>query len=223
MPLSVTGSRVQEASHGTCPVQKPAAGPAAILSPDDGHGAASGYADAGHSFAPPGGLSRGGAARSAGVSPAAAGGSCGAPRVYAEASLLLLALLRTVWRRSYRETHDWLVAWPTLAMASGLPLGRDGRPQVPRPAQQSKRLRAAGAPPSDTISALVVVESTAETDPPTDLLDAQPQLSRRYWYHPSLWPRTGHSWRTSKPNCEVARSRTRQPRVRLGARLAAPP
>jgi hypothetical protein len=60
-------------------------------------------------------------------------GPGGAPRVYAEASLLLLALLRTLWRLSYRETHDWLVAWPTLAMACGLPLGLDGRPRVPRP------------------------------------------------------------------------------------------
>jgi hypothetical protein len=34
------------------------------------------------------------------------GGPGGAPRVYAEASLLLLALLRTLWRLSYQEVHD---------------------------------------------------------------------------------------------------------------------
>jgi hypothetical protein len=55
-------------------------------------------------------------------------GPGGAPRVYAEVSLLLLALLRTLWRLSYRETHDWLVAWPALAMACGLPLGPDWAP-----------------------------------------------------------------------------------------------
>jgi hypothetical protein len=46
-------------------------------------------------------------------------GPGGAPRVYAEASLVLLALLRTLWRLSYRETHDWQVAWPALAHQEG--------------------------------------------------------------------------------------------------------
>ena len=35
-------------------------------------------------------------------------GPGGAPRLYREESLLLLALLRTLWRLSYQETHDWL-------------------------------------------------------------------------------------------------------------------
>jgi len=83
-------------------------------------------------------------------------GPGGAPRVYAESSLLLLALLRTLWRLSYRETHDWLVAWPTLALACGLPARPDGQPRVPSPAQQSKRLRAAGAPPSELLFVLLV-------------------------------------------------------------------
>jgi hypothetical protein len=64
-------------------------------------------------------------------------GPGGAPRVYREESLLLMALLRTLWRLSYRETHDWLAAWPALAVGCGLPLGSDGRPRVPSPAQQS--------------------------------------------------------------------------------------
>ena len=49
-------------------------------------------------------------------------GPGGAPRIYREESLLLLALLRTLWRVSYQEAHDWLRAWPTLALACGLPL-----------------------------------------------------------------------------------------------------
>ena len=80
----------------------------------------------------------------------------GAPRVYCEESLLLLALLRTLWRLSYRELHDWLVAWPALAQACGLPAGPDGRPRVPSAAQQSKRLRAAGAPASEMLFAQLV-------------------------------------------------------------------
>jgi transposase len=83
-------------------------------------------------------------------------GPGGAPRVYGEESLLLLALLRTLWRLSYQELHDWLCAWPALAWACGLPPGRDGRPRVPSKAQQSKRLRAAGAPPSELLFVLLV-------------------------------------------------------------------
>jgi transposase len=83
-------------------------------------------------------------------------GPGGAPRVYTEETLLLLALLRALWRLSYRELHDWLVAWPALALACGLPPGPDGWPRVPSPAQQSKRLRAAGAPASETLFVLLV-------------------------------------------------------------------
>src|SRR5262245_36265730 len=83
-------------------------------------------------------------------------GPGGAPRVYAEASLLLLALLRTLWRLSYQEVHDWLCAWPALALACGLPVDAAGQPRVPSKAQQSKRLHAAGAPPSETLFVLLV-------------------------------------------------------------------
>ncbi len=83
-------------------------------------------------------------------------GAGGAPRVYTEASLLLLALLRTLWRLSYQEVYDWLCAWPALALACGLPPGPEGRPRVPSKAQQSKRLRAAGAPPSELLFLLLV-------------------------------------------------------------------
>ena len=47
--------------------------------------------------------------------PALPAGPGGAPRLYSEESLLQLALLRTLWRLSYQETHDWLCAWPALA------------------------------------------------------------------------------------------------------------
>ncbi len=83
-------------------------------------------------------------------------GPGGAPRTYTEEALLLLALLRTLWRLSYQELHDWLCAWPALALACGLPLGPDGRPRVPCKAQQSKRLRAAGAPASEMLFVLLV-------------------------------------------------------------------
>ena len=83
-------------------------------------------------------------------------GTGGAPRVYTEETLLLLALVRTLWRLSSQELHDWLCAWPALALACGLPLGMDGRPRVPSKAQQSKRLRAAGAPPSEMLFVLLV-------------------------------------------------------------------
>lgn len=83
-------------------------------------------------------------------------GPGGAPRLYAEESLLLLALLRTLWRLSYQELHDWLCAWPALALACGLPLGTDGRPRVTSKAQQSKRLRAAGTPSSEMLFLLLV-------------------------------------------------------------------
>jgi DDE family transposase len=83
-------------------------------------------------------------------------GPGGAPRIYDEGSLLLLALLRTLWRLSYQEVHDWLGAWPALALACGLPLGAEGRPRVPSKAQQSKRQRAAGAPESEMLFVLLV-------------------------------------------------------------------
>lgn len=37
-------------------------------------------------------------------------GPGGAPRIYSEASVLLIALLRTLWRLSYQDMRDWLRA-----------------------------------------------------------------------------------------------------------------
>jgi hypothetical protein len=69
---------------------------------------------------------------------------------------VLLALLCTLWRLSYQELHDRLCAWPALALACGLPQGTDGQPRVPGKWQQSKRLRGAGAPASETLFVLLV-------------------------------------------------------------------
>src|SRR5215469_2121632 len=84
-------------------------------------------------------------------------GPGGAPRTYSEASLLLIALLRTLWRLSYQDMHDWLYDWPALALACGLPLGKDGRPRIPSPSQQCKRGSQAGAPLPEALFVLTVL------------------------------------------------------------------
>ena len=84
-------------------------------------------------------------------------GPGGAPRTYSEESLLLLALLRTLWRLSYQDMHDWLEAWPALALACGLPLSQDGRPRIPSPSQQCKHGQAAGAPEPESLFILTVL------------------------------------------------------------------
>src|SRR5437879_6184566 len=65
-------------------------------------------------------------------------GPGGAPRTYSEESLLLIALLRTLWRLSYQDMRDWLCAWPALAVACGLPLDPSGVPRIPSPSHQCK-------------------------------------------------------------------------------------
>jgi transposase len=84
-------------------------------------------------------------------------GPGGAPRIYREESVLLIALLRTLWRLSYQDMRDWLADWPALALACGLPLGRDGRPRVPSASQQWKRASLAGAPVSEALFVLSVL------------------------------------------------------------------
>ena len=83
-------------------------------------------------------------------------GPGGAPRTYAEESLLLIALLRILWRLSYQDMHDWLAAWPALALACSLPCRPDAQPRVPSPSQQCKRARLAGAPPCELLFLLTV-------------------------------------------------------------------
>ena len=83
-------------------------------------------------------------------------GPGGRPRCYREESLLLLGLLRTLWRLSYQDLHDWLVAWPALARACGLPADRHGRPCVPSASQQCRRAAQAGAPVCETLFVILV-------------------------------------------------------------------
>ena len=136
-------------------------------------------------------------------------GPGGAPRLYREESLLLLAVLRTLWRLSYQEVHDWLCAWPALALACGLPLGADGRPRVPSKAQQSKRLRAAGAPPSELLFVLFVLLVRAGlrmglTHGRDLILDSAPILA----------------WRRADPDAAVGHAPAHHPRPLLrGYRL----
>src|SRR5216683_5378547 len=65
-------------------------------------------------------------------------GKGGAPRIYSEASLLLIGLLRTLWRLSYQDMSDWLRAWPALASACGLLYDRQGQLCILSPSQQCK-------------------------------------------------------------------------------------
>jgi hypothetical protein len=86
-------------------------------------------------------------------------GPGGAPRTYSEESLLLIGLLRTLWRLSYQDMHDWLKSWPALALACGLPLDQQGQPRVPSKSQQCKRRHAAGAPTHESLFVLTVLEA----------------------------------------------------------------
>jgi hypothetical protein len=66
----------------------------------------------------------------------------GRPKVYSDAAILLMALIARVWRLSYPEVCLWLVEWPALASACGLPPG-----QVIHSSHLSRRVRALGAYP----------------------------------------------------------------------------
>ena len=88
--------------------------------------------------------------------PPLAAGPGGRPRRYREESLLLLALLRTLWRLSYQDLHDWLVTWPALAFACGLPADATGRPVVPSASQQCRRAAQAGAPACEMLLVVLV-------------------------------------------------------------------
>ena len=84
-------------------------------------------------------------------------GPGGPPRTYSKESLLLLALLRTLWRLSHEDMRDWLRDWSALALACGLPLGKDGRPRIPCPSQQWKRGHQAGASLPEALFVLSVL------------------------------------------------------------------
>src|SRR5437660_975887 len=86
-------------------------------------------------------------------------GKGGRPRSYSEESLLLISLLRTLWRLSDQDMHDWLKSWPALALACGLPLDKEGRPLIVSPSQHCKRRHAAGAPLHESLFVLVVLQA----------------------------------------------------------------
>ena len=83
-------------------------------------------------------------------------GPGGAPRTSSEASLLLISLLRTLWRLSSQDMHDWLQSWPALALACGLPRDKEGCIHIPSKAQQCKRRHRAGAPLHEALFVLTV-------------------------------------------------------------------
>src|SRR5438067_7777047 len=85
-------------------------------------------------------------------------GPGGSPRTYREESLLLIALLRTLWRLSYQDMHDWLRSWPALALACGLPL-KEGKLCIPSKSQQCKRRHSAGAPVHESLFVLTVLQA----------------------------------------------------------------
>src|SRR5258708_7110751 len=78
---------------------------------------------------------------------------------YREESLLLIGLLRTLWRLSYQDMYDWLKSWQTLALACGLPLNKQGQPRIPSKSQQCKRRHAAGAPLHESLFVLTVLQA----------------------------------------------------------------
>src|SRR5438876_1299360 len=86
-------------------------------------------------------------------------GPGGAPRTYREESLLLISLLRTLWRLSYQDMHDWLKSWPALALACGLPLNKEGQPRIPSSSQQCKRRHAALSPLYESLFVLTIVHA----------------------------------------------------------------
>ena len=86
-------------------------------------------------------------------------GPGGAPRTYSQESVLLIGLLRTLWRLSYQDMHDWLNSWPALALACGLPVEKEGRLRVPSKSQQCKRRQTAGAPLYESLFVLTVVHA----------------------------------------------------------------
>ena len=73
-------------------------------------------------------------------------GPGGAPRRYSEESLLLVALLRTLWRLSYQDMREWLYSWPELAIACGFSYDQYKKLHIPSASQQWKRRQMAGAP-----------------------------------------------------------------------------
>ncbi len=81
----------------------------------------------------------------------------GAPRCYSEESLLLVALLRTLWRLSYQDMSEWLHSWPELALARSFSYNRKNTLRVPSASQQWKRRKMAGAPLFESLFLVTVL------------------------------------------------------------------
>jgi len=86
-------------------------------------------------------------------------GPGGRPRTYSEESLLLIGLLRTLWRLSYQDMHDWLKSWPALSLACGLGYDKGGRLCIPSAPQQCRRRHMAGAPVHESLFILAVLQA----------------------------------------------------------------
>jgi hypothetical protein len=132
-------------------------------------------------------------ARRSGRAPAGLpGGDLAATRAAAHAVAPVLAGL-----------HDWLVNWPALALACGLPHDAQGQVRVPSPSQQCKRTQRVGAPPSELF--FVVMVRLARH---TRLVGGGMSLSiaRRSWFGGgviltprSAMPHTTIRWRGGQP------------------------
>jgi hypothetical protein len=136
-------------------------------------------------------------------------GPGGAPRTYREESLLLLALLRTLWRLSYQDMHDWLADWPALALACGFPLDSDGRLRIPSPSQQCKRGQTAGAPVPEVLFILTVLTAIRRRliGARDLIIDSAPILA---WRHTDPDAAVGHApalTRLSRPYPALSRLR----------------
>jgi len=124
-------------------------------------------------------------------------GPGGAPRTYSEASLLLLALLRTLWRLSYQDMRDWTA----LALACGLPLDPSGRPRIPSASQQWKRGHRTGAPGPEALFCLTVLTAIRRRliGARDLIIDSAPILA----------------WRRSDPDAAVGHAPAQHPRPLL--------
>jgi hypothetical protein len=105
---------------------------------------------------------------------------------------LLIGLLRTLWRLSYQDMHDWRDRWPALAFACGLPLNTQGLPRIPSKSQQCKRRHIAGAPLHESLFVLTVLQALhSRLIGACDLIiDSAPILA---WRHSDLDAAFGHA------------------------------
>jgi hypothetical protein len=114
----------------------------------------------------------------------------GRPFVYSDASIVVIALIAQLWNLSEREVYDWLVCWPALAAACGLPEGR-----VIHHAHLNRRVRRLGAFPSWLLYLALVWQAIRcgllrgrDVAVDSTLLAAwSDQDSHAGWSYPSRW------------------------------------